>query len=172
MDKMYYKNLPLVGKGAHGKVYNLGNNRCIKICKKAKNIQKEYQVLIHAEGYPQFPVVYECNGNYMIREYINGEKIIDYIAKNGLSNDLAKQLTELLKIFIKLKFTRLDIKMNEVFITKNNKLKIIDTTRYLDKKASYPFKMLKTLEELGYKRQYMNYLKGNYPEFYKIWNKK
>jgi predicted Ser/Thr protein kinase len=172
MEKIKYNNLPLIGGGAHGKVYRLGNDRCIKVCKKTKNMQKEYRVLKLAEGYPQFPVVYECKGRYMIREYIDGQNIRDYIAENGLSNGLAKELTELIKIFIKLKFKRIDIRMKEVFVTGNNKFKIIDTTRYLDKKATYPVKMLRTLEKLECKEQYMNYLKENYPKFYETWNKK
>lgn len=75
---------------------------------------------------------------------------------NGLSDDLPKELTELIKIFIKLGFKRINIKMHEVFVIKNNKLKIIDTARYLDKKATYPFKMLRTLEKLKCKEQYLN----------------
>lgn len=172
MYKIDCTNLPLIGEGGHGKVYSLSSDRCIKVCKKTKNMQKEYHVLKLAKGYPQFPVVYECKDNYMIREFIDGQNIREYIKKNGLSNDLAKELTELIKVFIKLKFKRIDIRMQEVFVTGKNKFKIIDTTRYLDKKATYPFKMLRTLERLGYKEQYMNFLKGNYPEFYEQWNKK
>lgn len=169
MGSINYKNLPLIGKGAHGKIYSLGNDRCIKICKKAKNMQKEYQVLKHAEGYRQFPKVYECKNNYMIREFIDGQDLRTYIAKNGFDTDLARELTELIKVFIKLKFTRIDIKMHEVFVTKDHKIKIIDTTRYMDKQASYPLNMLKSLNELGFRELYMNFLKENYPKFYKEW---
>ena len=61
--------------------------------------------------------------------------------------------------------------MGELFVTRDHKLKIIDTTRYLDKKASYPLKMLGVLKELGCYGQYINFLKENYPEFYRLWNK-
>ncbi|MCB2293241.1 serine/threonine protein kinase [Clostridium algoriphilum] len=133
-------------------------------------MQLEYRVLKYIEGYPQFPKVYECKGRYMIREYVDGQNIIDYIKKYGLDNNLARELTELIKVFIKLNFTRIDIKMGEVFVTKNNKIKIVDTTRYLDKKTSYLRLMLKSLKDLGCKKQYMNFLKVNYPEFYKSWS--
>jgi len=172
MEKIDYDDLPLIGKGGHGKIYNLGDNRCIKVCKKAKDMQKEYRVLQLAEGCPQFPVVYECKGRYMIREYIDGQNIKHYIEENGLSDDLAKELTELILTFIKLKFTRIDVRMQEVFVLGDNKLKIIDTARYLEKRATYPFKMLRALEKLECKEQYMNYLKANYPELYYKWNKK
>ena len=169
MQNINVKNLPLVGKGAHGKVYKLNNNRCIKVCKKTRDMQLEYKVLKHTKGYPQFPKVYECKDNYMIREYIEGQNLRAYISKNGLDNKLSRELTELIKVFIRLKFTRIDIRMGEVFVTKELKLRIVDTTRYLDKKAAYPKKMLLALGKLGYLNQYMNFLKKNYPEFYRSW---
>lgn len=67
MGTIDYKNLLLVGKGANGKVYNLSNGTCIKICKKIKDMKREYRVLKRAEGYSQFPIICECKGNYMIR---------------------------------------------------------------------------------------------------------
>ena len=171
MENINLKQLTLVGKGAHGKVYRLDKNRCIKVCKNTEDMQMEYRVLKHVEGYPQFPKVYECKGKYMIREYVDGESVKSYINKNGFDNNLAIELTELIKIFIKLKFTRIDIRMGELFVTKNHKIRIIDTTRYLDKKASYPFKMLKFLKNCGYYKQYADFLKKNYPNFYKAWCK-
>lgn len=169
MGNINTKNLTFVGKGVHGKVYKLDDERCIKICKKTKDMQMEYKVLKHAKGYPQFPKVYECKDNYMIRELINGENIIPYLKKNDLDTNLARELTELIKVFMKLNFTRIDIRMSEVFVTKNHKIRIVDTTRYLDKHSSYPRKMFKKLHELGCLKQYMNFLKENYPEFYKGW---
>lgn len=171
LEKIDLKQLQLVGKGVHGKVYKLDNNRCLKICKKASDMQMEYKVLKHVEGYSQFPKVYECKGRYMIREFVDGPNIKVYIRQNGLDNNLARELTELIKVFIKLKFTRIDIRMGELFVTRDHKLKIIDTTRYLDKKASYPAKMLRVLTELGCYKQYITFLKENYPQFYKLWNK-
>ena len=135
--------------GVHGKVYRLDENRCIKICKRTKDMQQEYHVLKYVGGYTQFPKVYKCKGRYMIREYVDGQNIRDFIKQYGFNNNLARELIEIIKIFIKLKFTKIDIRMNEVFVTKNQKIKIVDTTHYLDKKASYPRKMLKVLEELG-----------------------
>jgi predicted unusual protein kinase regulating ubiquinone biosynthesis (AarF/ABC1/UbiB family) len=172
VENINFKGLHLIGEGGHGKVYRLDENRCIKIYKHAKDMQMEYRVLKHASGYPQFPKVYECKDRYMIREYIDGQNIEDYIKENGFDNDLARELTELINVFIKLKFTRIDIRMEEVFVTRDHKIRIVDTTRYLDKKALYPRKMFETLKRLKCYKQYMNFLKENYSELYKDWNKK
>ncbi|MBC8063141.1 MAG: serine/threonine protein kinase [Clostridiaceae bacterium] len=171
MENININKLPLIGKGTHGRVYRLDKNRCLKVCKKTKDMQMEYEVLKHVKGYSQFPRVYECKANYMIREYVDGPNIKVYIKQNGFNNSLARQLTELIRVFIKLKFTRIDIRMGELFVTSDHKLKIIDTTRYLDKKAPYPFKMLKVLKGLGYYKQYIKFLKENYPDFYRAWTK-
>lgn len=78
----------------------------------------------------------------MIREFIDGQNIKSYIKENGFNENLAMELTELIKIFMRLNFTRIDIRMSEVFVTKDHKIRIVDTTRYLDKHASYPQAML------------------------------
>ena len=80
--------------------------------------------------------------NYIIREFIDGQNIKSYIKENGFNENLAMELTELIKIFMRLNFTRIDIRMSEVFVTKDHKIRIVDTTRYLDKHASYPQAML------------------------------
>lgn len=78
----------------------------------------------------------------MIREFIDGQNIKSYIKENGFNENLAMELTELIKIFMRLNFTRIDIRMSEIFVTKDHKIRIVDTTRYLDKHASYPQAML------------------------------
>lgn len=162
--------LPLIGKGAHGSVYRLDENRCLKVCENIDDMQMEYRVLKHVEQYRQFPKVYECKDNYMIREYVDGQDIKTYIMENGFDNSLAKELTELIKLFINVKFTRIDIRMHEVFINEAHEIKIIDTTRYLNKIEPYPRRMLRSLSNLGLLEQYMTFLKENYSEFYKAWS--
>lgn len=39
MKKINLKELSLIEKGCHGKIYMLGGNLCIKICKEAKDMQ-------------------------------------------------------------------------------------------------------------------------------------
>ena len=170
IDNIDLKHLSLVGEGYHGKVYRLDENLCVKICKEINDMQMEYRVLKYVKNYPQFPKVYGCKGRYMVREYIDGQNIIDYIKKYGFDNELAKELTELIEVFVKLKFARIDIRMHEVFVTKDHKIRIVDTTRYLDQKSSYPRKMLKTLKKLKCNKKYMSFIKENYPEMYKLCN--
>ena len=169
MHEIDVRGLTLVGEGSHGKVYRLDENRCIKVCQHEEDMQLEYRVLKHSERFPQFPKVYECQGNYMVREFIEGHNIVDFIKKNGFDADLAKQLTEIIDAFTELGFTRLDCRLSQVFVTADKQLKVIDTTRHMDKTASYPYKLLKGLEKLGYKQMFLNYVKEFRPTYYKAW---
>lgn len=105
----------------------------------------------------------------MIREYVSGQKVRKYIRENGFDDDIARELTELIKVLIELKFARIDIRMREVFVTEDKKIKMVDPACYLKKRELYPRKMLRALDKLGCKDQYMDYLKENEPKFYNLW---
>lgn len=170
MQKLDVNKLECIGKGSHGAVYLIDDSRCLKICKNIKQMQKEYSVLKKAKKYPQFPKVYECRSNYMVREYVKGVRADRFIDENGMDERLCQSITELLIIFKDLKFTRIDIKMNELYVCQDGSIKIIDTTRYMDKRASYPIKLFKALKESGWLNYYIDYLKKNYPDLYNEWS--
>lgn len=172
MNDINLKELILIGEGSHGKVYRLDDKRCIKVCRTVKHMLNEYSVLKHAEQFPHFPRVYECKDNYMIREYIDGINIIDFIQKNGFDQDLAKKLIEIIDVFSKLGFTRLDCRFSQLFVTGDKQIKIIDTTRHMDKIANYPYKMLKGLRRLGYKEEFLKYVQEFRPNYYEAWKDK
>lgn len=166
------KDLPLIGEGSHGKVYRLDDKRCIKVCKKEKHIQLEFNVLKHSERFPQFPRVYECEGNYMIREFFAGPNARDYIKEKGLSEGLCDRLIEIIDIFKELGYTRLDCRFSHIIITDGENLKIIDPTRNMDKIAEYPRSMLNNLEQLGYKQKFLEHVRKVRPDYYEAWKDK
>jgi predicted Ser/Thr protein kinase len=172
MQEIDVNNLTVIGKGAHGTVYRLDDKRCIKVCKNEKHMQMEFAVLKHSERFPHFPRVYECKGNYMIREYFDGPNAREYIQKNGLSTSLCDKLIEIIDIFKELGYTRLDCRFSHIIIIDGEQLKIIDPTRNMDKTADYPIKLLKGLEEFGYKEKFLSRVKEVRPEYYQAWKDK
>ena len=163
------EDLTLIGAGSHGKVYRLDEKRCLKICKNAKHIQMEFAVLKHSERFPHFPRVYECEDNYMIREYFDGPNVRQYILEHGLSKRLCANLLEILEIFKELGYTRLDCRLSHIIVAENETLKIIDPTRNMDKTADYPRKLLLGLNQLGYKNKFLDYVKELHPDYYQAW---
>lgn len=172
MKEINVKGLELVGEGSHGKVYRLDPMRCIKVCKRQKHILLELEVLKHSERFPHFPRVYECKDNYMIREYFDGPNLREYILQNGLSQSLACKLIEIMDIFKELGYTRLDCRMAHIIVTEGEQLKLIDPTRNMDKVCDYPHKLLLGLDRLGYRQQFLEFVKEVRPDYYAAWKDK
>ena len=163
------KGLELVGEGHHGKVYRLDNSSCIKVYKRKSFMQMEYQVLKHSESFPYFPKVYECRENYMIREYIDGTGLWDYLQQYGLSKNLAIQMLEILDSFMALGYTKLDFHLHHILVTEGERLKMIDPTTNMSRKSSYPATLLKQLGQLNFLDQFLAYTKEARPEYYEKW---
>nr|WP_307897786.1 hypothetical protein [Clostridium botulinum] len=62
-------------------IYLTPNNRVLKICKNVDNCRREYLILRYANNNKYFPKVYEYRIGYILREYVRGVCIIDYIKK-------------------------------------------------------------------------------------------
>jgi predicted Ser/Thr protein kinase len=163
------KGLELVGKGHHGKVYRLDNNRCIKIYKKKAFLKMEYEVLKHSERFPYFPKVYECKENYMIREYIEGPNLWDYIKQHGLSMNMTLKLLELIDSFIELQYSKQDCHLHHIIVTGKEQLRMIDPTTNMSRKSSYPRTLLSQLHQLGWQDQFFKYTKEFRPDYYDKW---
>lgn len=172
MKEVDVQGLALVGEGTHGKVFRIDDKTCIKVCNNESDMQLEYRVLKHCDRFPHFPRVYECQGNYMIREFIDGQNIIEFIREKGFDCELALKLAEIIDVFSELGFTRLDCRLSQIFVTADKNLKVIDTTRHMDKSQDYPRKMLRGLRKLGYRKKFLKCLKEFRPNYYKAWKNK
>jgi len=161
-----------LGQGQNGKVYLLPNGNVLKIFFKADNCKHEYEILKSVEGNKHFPKVYEYSSNCILREYIDGILIKNYISKHGLCVKLAKNLIELIEDFKDFGFTRLDIRCEHIFIQQDLSIKIIDPRRTYTKVISYPHSILKSLNKLGVLDIFFNTLKKTNIKLYRDWSKK
>lgn len=159
-----------LGQGANGKVYLLPNGKALKIFFKEENCKHEYEILKSVEGNKHFPKVNEYSSNCMIREYIGGILIENYIRKYGLSVNLSKNLIELIEDFRKLGFTRLDIRCAHIFIQQDVTIKIIDPRKTYSKLVPYPYSILKTLNKLGVLNKFFKTLKNTNIKLYEDWS--
>jgi len=163
------RGLTLIGEGRHGKVYRLDEKLCVKLYKKKSYLQMEYEVLKSSARFPQFPRIYECTENYMIREFFEGPNLAEYIRLNGMSETLAKKILEIIDAFIELEYSRIDCRLPHIIVTKGENLKIIDPTRNRSKVCAYPRSLLKELNSLGCKHEFLHYTKAMRPEYYAKW---
>lgn len=161
-----------LGRGHNGIVILLPENKVIKICFNEKSFKGEAYILKKVMGNKFFPKIYEIGGNYMIRDYVDGECMKDYIKKNGLSKELAVKIIIMLKEFQKLKFKKIDIRCKDIFIQPDGSLMIIDPKKCYSKERNFPRHLSKGLDNLGVLNFFLKVLKEQDYKLYKKWAKK
>lgn len=173
MENINLDDCKYLGHGENGKVYLMPNGKAIKICKNEEVCKEEYEVLKIAKKKKShyFPKIYKRDGNIMIREYVDGKNLREYIKKNGLSKKLAVNLIKMIEEFKKLGFKRLDMRWAHIYVIKNEKVKVIDPSMQLIKEVKYPRRMLKDLKKLGVQKKFYRVLKKKRPKLYHDWRK-
>lgn len=161
-----------LGQGHSGKVYLMPDNRVIKIFKNEESCVRECIILNSVKGNKHFPSVYFCSGNYIIREYVPGICLEDYIKKFGLSQRLIINLIEMILDFERLGFKRLDMRCAHIFVQQDESVKVIDPRKHYTEDVAYPEKIIGKLKKLKVYNKFNNVLKNRYPDLYNQWNGK
>lgn len=165
-DLMFCK---YIGEGHNGKIYRMTDGRIIKIYKDFKAGRKEYSILMSLNGNPHFPKVYECGFNYMIRDYVDGQCLKDYIRKNGIDKVLAMSIINLMEEFKTLNFSKVDIRCKDIFVQNNGNLMVIDPKSTYTRERHYPHKLMKGLSNVNALDTFIQVLKKERPDLYKRW---
>lgn len=155
--------------GKTDKVYLTTDNKVIKISKNTDDCRREYLILKYCKNNKYFPQVYKYNYGYIIREYIDGICLIDYIKKNSLDESLALALVDLIENFALLNFTRLDTGISHIFITKTGELKVIGLKNNYTRKEKYPKHLISGLRKLKVSKKFFKILKKERPDLYERW---
>jgi predicted Ser/Thr protein kinase len=163
------ENLQFIGKGSQGRVYLLDPQRCIKIYHRQEFLPLELEILLKAKDEPRFPRVYEWGEDYMIREYIPGISLGEYLRRNPLTLDMSRQIADLFSAFERLGFNRLDTRMAHVLVTPEGQIKAIDPANAMRKQGPYPKKFLSQLSDLKCKKTFLKHLQEIAPALYERW---
>jgi predicted Ser/Thr protein kinase len=163
------EELELLGEGTQGKVYRIDSLKCVKIFKSKKVCSDELKTLVLAQGDSHFPRLYEAGNKFIIRECINGIELDKYLSAYSLTPTLSYKIVKLYEAMLRVGYTRLDSAIFHIFITPSGNLKLIDTAKALKKKTECPHLILSGLEELGFKENFLAYVKYAKPELYSKW---
>lgn len=164
------RNAEYLGCGHNGIVFLLSNNRILKIFKEKKICRKEYEILKRTHGSKYFPKVYQHGDYYIVREFIGGERLDKYIKDNGFRKEVGRSLLKLIDEFEKLKFSKLDIRCKDLYIDENFFIRVIDPKNNYSKKVIYPRHLMKGLNNLGVLNEFLEYVKTNDVEKYRLWS--
>lgn len=163
--------LELLGSGTQGKVYRISSDKCIKVFKKREACKAEIESLIIAQSDVHFPRLYSFGDKYIIRECINGIPLDDYLKKHPLNEKISLKIVSLYEAMAKIGYRRLDTALFHIFITQSGYFKLIDPAKAMKKKAIYPRLIISGLKELGYKDEFLSFVKKKRPELYNSWIK-
>lgn len=166
------KKCKLLGEGHNGWVYLMPDGKVIKICKEEETCRKEYLILKQVEGSHHFPKAYFQCGNYMIRDFVGGESLQDYVNRKGLSRRLALNLIELIDEFKKYGFTKLDVRCRDLYVQGKESIMVIDPRASFSRRVSFPRHLMKGLEKLGALDKFLQVLHEKNPEISVEWVEK
>lgn len=138
-----------LGQGNNGVVYGLPNNKAVKIFLTKKVCNDEGYILEKTNGSKYFPKLYKRGQLYVVRDMVEGERLDEYIKENGLNKKLIKSIYDLLSEFKRLKFTKLDTRCKDIYVSKGEKLMIIDPKKAYSRKVDYPRHLMKGLDKIG-----------------------
>ncbi|MDF2546820.1 MAG: putative Ser/Thr protein kinase [Anaerosolibacter sp.] len=161
----------LLGRGNNGVVYLLPEGKIIKICFEPESCEKEYAILKRVNGNRYFPRVYGMNGNYMIRDYVDGIILKDYIKEHGLDRNLSIKIIDLLREFKRLRFSKIDLRCKDIIVQPNGNLMVIDPKKFYTKQRHFPRHLSKGLYKLGVLDYFMSVVRDVSPKLYNQWHK-
>ncbi|WP_278600046.1 hypothetical protein [Clostridium tertium] len=170
-DGININELQLLGSGTQGKVYKIDTEKCIKIFKKKQSCRNEIHTLLMAQTNSHFPKIYSYGEKHIIREYIDGTELNKYLLSRPLTSDISSKIIEIYEAMYSIGFTRLDSALFHIFLTPLNDIKLIDTAKAMKKKTVYPKLIIKGLNNLGYKEDFLNFVETERPEIYSRWLK-
>jgi RIO-like serine/threonine protein kinase len=154
-----------IGGGKEGSIYLSLDKKILKIYYYSGRITSEYKILKEMENCPYFPKVLECQGKYMLREYVDGTPYKEYIQEKGLSRRVALNLIKFVEKLNKANIS-FDGLENHIFIRKNKKIMAIDPV-----KREFPihYKLFEDLKELGVLDKFIKILKKKRPDLASNW---
>lgn len=163
------KECEFLGKGKEGSVYLTPEGYALKIFYNRKKAEKEAYLLEEVNNSRFFPKVLFIANNMVLRDYVEGDILSNYIKKNGLSYNLSTEIINLIEEFKQLKFTRLDIRGAHIFVNKHGKIQVIDPRKVFEKNTPYPKEIVKILVKLNVFDEFLKYLLEYKPQLLKYW---
>jgi predicted Ser/Thr protein kinase len=158
------KQFTFLGKGHSGEVYLMPDGRVIKIFRSSDSCRAEFDILKSVEGSPHFPRAYKLGKNYMIREYVGGTNVYDYLLAYGIRKSFVIDVADLVDHMKMLGFKKLELRFPHLFIEYDGTLMLIDPRRSYEESIPYPRAFLKKLKSMGLYDKFMKILKKERPD--------
>ena len=164
--------LKIIGKGSQGAVFQISDERCVKIYVNPNAAIKEGKALEAAKDLNIVPQVFEVGPNYVVMEYFKGQNLKDYLKQTKrLPETITKQIIMIRKELKRVGFTRIKTSIGHFIVTEGDVLKAIDHSDGLTMNDPYNPKMFLDLKKLGLLNTFLEQAKEIDPESYEDWQK-
>lgn len=160
-----------LGKGHEGAVYLTPEGFALKIFYKTSKAKKEVKILEITKNSRFFPNVIFIAHNMVLREYVQGINLSNYIKKNGLSYNLSCEIIDLIEDFKEMNFKRLNIRNAHIFVDDYEKIKVIDPRKIFSKDTPYPKDIIKILVKLDLYDTFLKHVINYRPDLLSYWIK-
>ena len=150
-----FREAQLLGEGHNGIVYEVPGNKAIKIFTNKNVCKSEAEILYKVKKSKYFPKIYKNGEYYILRDMVNGKRLDDYIKENGLDQQLIYNLYRLINEFKSLKFTKLDARCKDIYVDKNQRIKVIDPKQCYKRKVDYPRHLMKGLDGIDVLEEFL-----------------
>lgn len=136
-------NYPMIGKGVQGAIFQISDDKCVKIYIDEELAKREAAVYKVGSGSPIMPKAFKIGRNYLIMQYIKGTPLDQYLSKTGfIEPGMIQKLIAMFKEMERLGFKRYNPAVRHIIVTKDNSLKIIDHVGSFKKGPQIPVKLL------------------------------
>ncbi|MCP1124362.1 kinase [Bacillus sp. AFS018417] len=157
----------LIGDGKDGEVYQLTNDKCVKIFFLEETQKKELKALVIGQSSPIIPRLYEYGENYIVMEYIHGISLARHLKKEKkITEELARKILIMLNELKNLGFTRWDTEVRHVLINEEGQLKVIDHKRAFTSNSKVPTKLLEGFKKIGLAQDFLKHVRNIRPSIY------
>lgn len=150
-----FRDAKLLGEGHNGIVYEVPGNKALKIFTDKNVCKSEADILYKVRKSKYFPRIYKSGQYYILRDMVNGQRLDDYIVENGLSQQLSYNLYRLINEFRSLKFTKLDARCRDIYVIKDQRLKVIDPKQCYTRKVDFPRHLMKGLSNIDILEEFL-----------------
>lgn len=167
--RLSIQNCKFLGSGAEGSVYLTEEGYALKCFKNITAAKDEEEILRVTKDSVFFPKLILRFSNILIREYVEGENLYEYIKKHQLSYNLSIQIIELIEDLKRLNFKRLNLRNAHIFVNSSEKISVIDPRKPFDKDMPYPKDIIKILVKMNLYDEFLKDVFKYKPELVSYW---
>ncbi|MEX2460161.1 MAG: hypothetical protein WD469_02470 [Paenibacillaceae bacterium] len=158
----------LLGQGKQGAVFQIDEERCVKIYFNNSSLKKELHALQLGGKLDICPKLYLWGDRFIVMEYLDAPSLFDYLQQQPITKPLTRRIIHLLDCFEQVGFNRFDQSARHIYLLPSGQIKVIDLVHII--KNSPVWLAEKLIKDMGDQRkQFIDYVQEISPKWYERW---